>query len=153
MAKDAIMCAPRVAADHPFALPPRLPARLEQLHGFWRGLLRGGAEMPFADDFRPGELPDLAHRVMLIDVLGNPVRFRLQSLGKALGPDDLTGRFLDETDLKPPLDYLDAQCSATVEAAAPTFFRSDAERPHQRLLLPFWGVGQIGLLLGAVDFV
>jgi hypothetical protein len=122
------------------------------VHAFWRDLLRGGAEMPFADDLRPTELPDLVHRTFLIDVFENPVRFRLQSLGMALGPDDLTGRFLDETELHPPLDYLDAQCSATVEAAAPTFFRGEAERPHARLLLPFWGNGQISLLLGAIDF-
>ena len=138
--------------EPPFSLPARLPARLARILGYWAELLRGGAEMPFSDDFRPLDLPDLTHRNLLIDVFERPARFRLQSVGKALGPDDLTGKFLDEVRLQPPLDFLPAQCSATIEAAAPTFFRSDEERPHARLLLPFWGDGRICLLVGAIEF-
>ncbi len=146
------LCQHDQSAEDPFALPSRLSPRLARIRDYWASLLRGGAEMPFADDLRPPDMPDMVHRTLLIDVFERPARFRIQSLGMALGPDALNGRFLDDVRLQPPLDFLPAQCSATVEAAAPTFFRSDAERPHARLLLPFWGDGRISLLLGAIDF-
>jgi hypothetical protein len=152
--KEAAMplhLADRAAAQRPFAPPPRLPPRLARVLAYWEGLLRGSAEVPFADDFRPIDLPDLADRLVLIDVFAQPTRFRLQNVGKATNPAGLDGRFLDEVRPDAPLDFLASQCEATVEAAAPTFFRGDASRPHARLLLPLWGDGRISLLLGAIE--
>lgn len=143
---------PSHGADHPFALPARLPPQLARVHAYWAGLLRGEAETPFADDFKPTDLPDLADRLLLIDVFDRPLRFRLQSIGAALGADSATGRFLDEIRPTPPLDFIAAQCSATVEAVAPTFFAGASGQPHKRLILPFWGQGQVSLLLGAIAF-
>lgn len=140
----------------PFAVPARLSPDLERVNAYWRGLLRGGAEMPFWDDARPTELPDLAPRLLLIDVFADPERFRFERLGRELSDDNLAGCFLDETPMAGPLVFLRAQCSATVEASAPTWFRHDGgaggDRSFSRLLLPMWGDGRIGMLLGLVEF-
>jgi hypothetical protein len=52
--------------------------------------------------------------------------------------------------LRAPFGYLRAQCSATVEARAPTCHEDAAG--YSRILLPMWGDGHIGMLLGAVDW-
>lgn len=138
---------------HPYSLPTRLSPELARVHAYWRGLLRGAAEMPFWDDAKLTDLPDLADRLFLVDVFSPPERYRFASLGKSLSGDELAGRFLDETALASPFAYLRSQAAATVESAQPTFFRDESELGgYARLLLPMWGEGRISMLLGAVDF-
>lgn len=137
---------------HPYAVPARLSPDLTRVQAYWEGLLRGGATMPFWDDVKPTDLPDLSGRLFLIDVLGAQERFRFGQIGQALTSEGLGGKFLDETDLKRPFEFLLSQCAATVECAAPTYFRAEAATPpYARLLLPLWGEGQISMLLGAID--
>jgi hypothetical protein len=70
----------------------------------------------------------------------------------------INGMFSDEIDLHSALDELTRQCRATVERRAPTYFRyapagklqPDGEAGYSRLILPLWGNGHIGMLLGAV---
>ncbi|MFN3585824.1 hypothetical protein [Phenylobacterium sp.] len=135
---------------HPFALPDRLPPDLERVLAYWRGLLRGSAQMPFWDDAKLTDLPDLEPRLFLVDAFQRPERFRLGVVGEALAKD-VSGEFLDEMTLSRPLQFLRAQCSAAVEAVGPTFFRSE-EDGYSRLVLPMWGDGRTSMLLGAVDF-
>jgi hypothetical protein len=143
---------------HPYSLPGRLSPDLERVRAYWQGLLRGGADMPFWDDAKLTDLPDLESRLFLIGVFARPERFRFETISSSLVGQDLDGVFLDETDLDAPLEFLRSQASATVECAAPTYFRREKDeasviRPaHARLLLPMWGDGRIGMLLGAVDF-
>lgn len=137
---------------HPFALPARLSPELTRVEAYWRGLLRGAAEMPFWDDAKLTDLPDLKDRLFLIDVFAKPERFRFGTLGSAVDAGQLGGRFLDETDLEAPFAFLRSQAAATVECAAPTWFRDEGPRRNARLLLPMWGEGRISMLLGAIDF-
>ena len=137
------------SAAEPFPLPRRLDPDLARVHHYWRSLLRGGAEMPFADDLRLEALPDLEPRFVLMDVFAKPQRFRFGYVGVELAatqPEEVAGTFCDEIELRAPLDFLQSQCSATVEAAAATFLGTG----YARLLLPLWGDGRISLLLGAV---
>lgn len=115
--------------------------------------------MPFGDDVNLSALSDLAGRLMLVEVFDNPVRFRLGTLGEELKQrhgGDVVGKFLDEIEARPPLQYLSAQSSATVESRAATYYRHGSARrggtanAYSRLLLPTWGGGRIGLLLGGV---
>lgn len=139
--------------NQPFALPARLSADVARVEAYWRGLLRGAAKMPFWDDARLTDLPDLTPRLFLIDVFQGPERFRFATVGAEIGGTEQEGRFLDETDPGRPLDLLRAQCSATVESAASTYMRmDDGERAYGRLVLPMWGDGRISMLLGVVDF-
>jgi len=134
----------------PFALPDHLPPDLERVLAYWRGLLRGSAQMPFWDDARLTDLPDLETRLFLVDAFERPQRFRLGVVGEALAMD-VSGEFLDEMAPARPFQFLQAQCSAAVERAGPTFFRS-ADEGYSRLVLPMWGDGRTSMLLGAVDF-
>jgi hypothetical protein len=140
---------------HPYALPAHLSADLARVRDYWKGLLRGGADMPFWDDVKLSDLPELSDRLFLVDVFEQPERFRLNTIGAALNGADLTGTFLDHAELEWPFDYLRSQASATVECAGPTAHRGGAAgeaRAYTRLLLPMWGEGRIGMLLGAVAF-
>jgi len=139
-------------AAHPFPVPHRLAPDLSRVEAYWRGLLRGGADMPFADDLNPNDLGNLEPRLFVIDVFDNPERFRFAIVGEAL-PGGLAGVFLDETALAGPFEFLRAQASATTEAAQPTYFRQEGGKgSYGRLLLPLWGEGRISVLLGAVAF-
>jgi hypothetical protein len=135
----------------PFAISKPLPSQLERARAYWQGLLRGGAEMPFWDDLKLQDLGDLAGDCFTLDAFERPQRFRFAEIGEQLkqsGGADLEGVFLDEVKLASPFDFLHAQASATVEAAQPTLHRVPGA--GARLLLPLWGEGRIGLLLGVV---
>lgn len=139
---------------YPFEAPTRLPPDLGRVEAYWRGLLRGEAAMPFWDDARLEDLPDLKDHLFLIDVFDMPERFRFAMVGAEIGGPSLEGCFLDEVALGPPFGFLRSQCSATVEASAPTFYRGPADAAattHSRLLLPMWGGGRISMILGVVE--
>jgi hypothetical protein len=144
-----------------FALPRKLEPDLVRVRAYWEGLKRGEADMPFWDDLNLSTLPDLSGRLMLIEVFDKPARFRLGMLGDELKKQDggdAVGRFLDEIDAHSPLHYLSSQSSAAVESRAATYYRHGPSKRsgprtadgYARLLLPMWGDGRIGMLLGAV---
>jgi hypothetical protein len=139
----------------PYSLPQHLEPDLARVLAYWQGLKRGEANMPFWDDINISALPDLLGRLMLIDVFNKPVRFRFAIVGdeiKAQRGGELVGKFLDELEARDPLRYLNSQSSATVESHDPTYYRTleAGRRGYSRLLLPMWGDGHIGMLLGAV---
>lgn len=136
---------------NPFPLPDKLDGRLAQVLLYWESLKRADNAMPFWDDVKLSALPDLADSLMLVDAFVLPQRFRLNTVGAELAQRygaAVTGKFLDEVEPRAPFSYLRAQCSATVEARVPTFFESG----YARIVLPMWGDGHIGMLLGAVDW-
>jgi hypothetical protein len=71
------------------------------------------------------------------------------------------GKFLDELEARDPLRFLNSQSHATVEGRAPMHYASAPTEQggartaegYARLLLPMWGDGHIGMLLGAVAAV
>jgi len=134
---------------NPFPLPDKLSPTLQRVLSYWEGLERGENKMPFWDDVKLSALPDLTDRLMLLDAFAAPERFRINTLGAAFGGGaSLKGAFIDEATLPDRLHYLRGQASATVEARAPTLYRG---ADYARLLLPMWGDGRIGMLLGALD--
>jgi hypothetical protein len=146
-------------ATPPFALPDKLPLDLDRVWIYWKSLKRGENKIPFWDDLKLSSLPDLADRLMLIDVFERPQRFRFNSVGERIQQGyggNLAGKFADEIDPKTPLEFFTGQASVTIEANAPTFFpdtaASDSGRNvgGGRLLLPMWGNGRIEMMLGVV---
>jgi hypothetical protein len=135
-----------------YDVPARLPPALSLVLAYWRSLMRGEAAMPFWDDLKLSSLSDVSDRLALVEVFELPERFRFDLVGRTLERAQkapVTGRFLDECELQPPLRFLRAQCAAAVERAAPTF--AEAGEPHRgRLVLPLWGEGQVRMLLVAV---
>lgn len=141
--------------SRPFTPPKRLSPDFQRVQAYWEGLLRGAAEIPFWDDLDLGALPDLAPRIFLIGAFSKPERFRLEQVGAdltaAIG-EEVAGRFLDEVEPRGPIAWLTAQCSATVEAGAPTWCEDAAGQGWRRLILPMWGDGRISMLLGVAEF-
>lgn len=140
----------------PFAPPEHLLPDLLRVKAYWQGLLRGSAEMPFWDDLDLTTLHDIAGRLFLVGVFSKPERLRLDIVGEDLAAAQgapVAGLFTDEIACAPPLNFLNAQASATLEASAPTYAEGALPdgRTYRRLLLPMWGDGRISMLLGVVD--
>jgi hypothetical protein len=139
-----------MAPDNPYPLPATLSPDLQQVASYWRGLKRADNSLPFWDDLKLSGLPGLAGQLLLLVVFDNPQRFRINTVGEAAGAQSasLRGKFIDEIATSGMLEDLRTQAGATVSARAPTFHRGSN---YARLLLPMWGDGRIGMLLGAVD--
>jgi len=141
---------------NPYPLPADMAPNLQRVFAYWNSLKRGENNMPFWDDVKLSSLPDLGDRLLLMDVFANPERFRFNVVGKDfIGTDNdaLAGKFADEVVLRGRLKYLRSQCSATVEACEPTLYRgqvSAKDSAFSRLLMPMWGDGHIGMLLGVI---
>ena len=146
------------ASQRPFSVPTRLTSDFRQTLEYWQKLRRGENSMPFSDDVKLSSLPDLSGRLMLLDAFDNPQRLRFSLVGSQIRERygaDLVGKFIDEISPGVPFEFLAAQASVTVEAKAPTFFSDGAattsrRNTYGRLLLPLWGDGRIGMILGAV---
>jgi len=137
----------------PYPVPEKMGPTLLRAQSYWESLKRAGNSMPFWDDVNLSALPDLKERLLLIDVYVQPERFHFNVIGKEFGLQ-YTDAFLDKSDLGGPLAFLRSQCSATVEARSPTYYNQDAsgkEPGFSRLLMPMWGDGHIGMLLGALE--
>jgi hypothetical protein len=139
----------------PFAINAPLGPRLAAVMDYWRGLLRGEATIPFADDIDMTRVRALTDDLFVLGVFEKPERFRLDLAHLPGAPKieaSLQGRFIDEIDLPTPFEFLRAQADAAVESLAPTLHRQGGERAYARLLAPAWGEGQVRLLLGAVEW-
>ena len=148
---------------NPFSLRNKIEPALTLVLAYWQSLKRAENSMPFWDDVAASSLPDLADRLLLIKASAKPERFRLESVGQRLTErygTAVAGKFIDEMDLRSPFEYLRSQCSATVESRAPTYYphregnaeTSDSIKSYSRLLLPLWGDGHVGTILGAVEW-
>jgi hypothetical protein len=147
-------------APGPFPLPRTLDPQLSPVLAYWQSLRRSEAEMPFWDDLNPSALPYHSDRLMLIEASERPTRFRFAMAGEEIVArygGDLMGKFVDEIEIRDPLRFIESQCSATIESRAPTYYRaasamtnSPTAPGYPRLLLPMWGDGRIGMLLGAI---
>lgn len=137
-----------MATDNSFPLPEGLGPDLQKVLAYWKSLKRADNSMPFWDDVKLSALPGLNGRLMLIDAFEKPERFRINTAGADVAGAGLRGKFIDESVLSGPLENLRTQASATVAARAPTFHRGSG---FTRLLLPMWGDGHIGMLLGAIE--
>jgi hypothetical protein len=101
---------PRTALDRPGEPAPawRTPAPLslkhpliQRIHDYWESKL-AGRKMPRREDIVPEELGDLLPWVMLVEVVGDPQRFRLRLAGTGVVREygrEITGLYIDELDL------------------------------------------------------
>jgi hypothetical protein len=142
---------------NPFPLPDSLSGELARVHAKWEYLRRAGNSIPFWDDLNPSAMSAERGRLLLLDVFDKPERFRFALADPQLVPSQeagLSGKFIDEAELGENFAVLRAQASATVEARAPTYYRCGSRGlspGFARLLLPMWGDGRIGMLLGGLD--
>jgi hypothetical protein len=101
----------------------------------------------------------MSGRIALLDVFDRPFRLRFgQIVGAEIEQrygEKLNRQFIDEIEVRAPLDYLVSQASALIETSRPTYYRrtgkvgSSADDSYSRLLLPMWGNGRVEMLLCA----
>jgi hypothetical protein len=79
-------------------LTPIVTPELHRLYDDWRARCRAG-RLPSAADLAIADLPYLAGKLLLVDVLRTPLRFRYRVVGANLAtglPVDMTGKMVDE---------------------------------------------------------
>jgi len=141
-------------STHPFSPGSALDPRLRGVEQYWQSLKRGANDTPFWDDFLPSALANVSKDIMLVDVFDKPQRFRFSAIVggeiEARYGQQLADRFSDEIAPSSPLEFFNAQASATMEAHGPTVHQGPG---YRRLLAPMWGDGRVSMLLGAFSWL
>jgi hypothetical protein len=141
------------------AVVPRIDdPRLARLHAYWCEK-RGERAAPGRADIRPEEISDLLPNVYLIDVMGEPPRFRFRLVGTGIVHEygrDFTGKFLDELDLGGAAAAISSDCERVARECRPIagmwrFTKNDGrELSYERVILPLSSDGKrVDMLLGA----
>jgi hypothetical protein len=118
--------------------------RLRKLYEYWLDCRRG-RRFPSRRDVDPTEIRFILGHVMLVDVLTDPLRFRVRLHGTEMAARahyELTGKFLDELPLPEYRHYVIAQCNRLVASGEPLHVRHDRildgqRRAYEALWLPF----------------
>lgn len=140
-------------------------ARIARLAALWQAK-RGARTLPARRDVGFDDLRELMGRIVMFDVLRDPLRFRFRLVGtllvEAIGFDP-TGKLTTEARPRGYLEEVEGHYRQAVERRAPVFHRivfdwvmtgpgvpSTLQRDYVRLLLPFADDGQtVDILLGA----
>ncbi|HTZ79084.1 MAG TPA: PAS domain-containing protein [Stellaceae bacterium] len=138
--------------------PATAHRKIIQLYEYWRKKIPGPGLLPGRRDIDPVDFGPLLPNVWLVDVVGEPPRFRFRLVGGAIlkmGMPAKVGDFVDDF-----LQSTDkAQTMAEFEAAArerrPMWFRGPAKMPYEtkmfeleRIFLPLAGDGtRVDILL------
>lgn len=80
------------------ALPAGSSEKIRRLIQYWRALHQGD-RLPGRQHIDPLDFPDLLPNIRLIDVVGNPPRFKVRLTGERISDhfgQSYTGQFLDE---------------------------------------------------------
>ncbi|HUB95230.1 MAG TPA: PAS domain-containing protein [Stellaceae bacterium] len=107
--------------------------RLQRFFDYWAGK-RGHRKMPARRDLDPLDFPYILGNLMLIDVLGDPPRFRVRLHGAnvvARMHYDMTGKQLDEVPRPEWRDYILDRCRGLAASGEPLLLMND-------LLLDGW---------------
>jgi hypothetical protein len=118
-------------------------ARLVRLYQYWL-MRKGDRRFPSRRDIDPLDFRYLLGRVLLVDVLHDPLRFRVRLHGTELVQEaqyELTGKFLDELPVADYRDYVIKQCKRLVSCGEPLVVHHDRIldgrlRQYEALWLP-----------------
>ncbi|WP_119422383.1 PAS domain-containing protein [Desertibaculum subflavum] len=140
-------------------------ARLRALVTYWHHKC-AGRRMPARREIEPADFRDLMGRILLLDVLRDPLRFRFRLVGtllvEAIGFDP-TGKLTTEAGPRGYLDEVEGHYRAVVERRAPIYHRitfdwvstemgvpATLQRDYVRLLLPLADDGEnVDMILAA----
>jgi hypothetical protein len=96
--------------------------RLQGLYDYWQER-SGPRRFPARRDIDPLDVPYILPHIMLLDVLRDPLRFRVRVHGTERvrrANYDLTGKLLDEIPEPEYRDYALQRCTGLVKTAEPT---------------------------------
>jgi hypothetical protein len=126
------------------ALPAAIrEPRLRRLYDYWDGV-RHGRRFPSRRDIDPLDFPYVLGSVMLVDVLREPLRFRVRLHGTEMvqrAGYDLTGKLIDELPISEFRTLVIGRCRQLIDAAQPLWVRHDRAldgriHQYQALWLP-----------------
>jgi hypothetical protein len=129
-------------------------ARLRRLYAYWLER-KGERRMPARRDIDPLDFPYLLGHIMLIDVVREPLRFRVRLHGTALvklSAYELTGKLLDELPNTAYRAYAIERCRGLVASGEPAIVHHDRvldgrRRNYEALWLPLSDDGSIVTML------
>lgn len=130
---------------------------LRELCAYWERK-RGARFAPSRPDIQPEEIRRLLPYLLLLDLIGEPTRFRYRLVGTgvtALYGREVTGAFVDEVDHSDLQWMLEADCITVATEQRPVFRlwdrigKDDRSISHERLLLPLSKDGRsVDMLMG-----
>ena len=133
--------------------------RLIRAYDYWNRI-RGDRPMPSRRDIRPRDIQSLLPHIFLVDVLREPMRFRIRLAGTEVNSrfgEELTGQALEEIDLGTEAPRGLEIYAATVTEREPTLSMADYTRAdgrpmrYRRLLCPLSTDGYvIDMLFGVM---
>lgn len=120
-------------------LPSGCSEKVRRFIRYWRELHQGSA-LPGRQHIDPVDFPDLLPNIRLIDVIGNPPRFKVRLTGERISDhfgESLTGQFLDEA-----FDGFEGRASfraftATVESGKPYWNLGVCDLNPEKDFVPF----------------
>ena len=134
--------------------------QLRRLYEYWLKR-RGARRFPKRSDLDPLDFSYLLGNVLLVDVLRNPLRFRMRLHGTEMtrrASYDLTGKFLDELPIADYRNYVIERCTGLVETGEPALIHHDRvldgqRRRYEALWLPLSEDGtEVTMLLAALVY-
>jgi hypothetical protein len=109
----------------------------------WENAKSMRTDMPCIDDFEVSLLDHEAARILVIDVLDQPLRLKIASAGSWIEDcygESLQGRAADKIQAKAPLDDLWSQCVDAVRCRCPVLYSNYRDGfGYERIALPLWG--------------
>jgi hypothetical protein len=136
---------------HIIAPPVTAHPKIVQLYEYWRAATPADGSLPSRRDIDPTDIPTLLEHLWLLDVVGEPSRFRFRLRGGAAQRMGLPGRvgdFMDEFFEDGPTDDRLDDLHFVVATRQPVWFRGPPRLDHksaiaklERLHLPLAGDG------------
>lgn len=143
------------------ALPSQIgDPRLAQLYEYWLSR-KGNRRFPARGDVDPLEFSYVLGHVLLLDVLNDPLRFRVRVHGTEMvrrAGYDLTGKFLDDLPIADYRDYVIDRCKYVVALGEPQLIHHNRIldgklRQYEALWLPLSEDGRsVSMLLCALIY-
>jgi hypothetical protein len=119
--------------NHMLVPPDRLSGitepQLDRLYSYWLER-KGSRRFPARRDIDPLDFPYLLGHIMLIDVLWDPLRFRVRVHGTEMARRanyELTGKLLDELPISDYRSYVIERCINLVETGDPVLVHHDRQ--------------------------
>jgi hypothetical protein len=100
---------------------------LRRLYEYWLGK-KGESRLPARRNIDPLDFPYALGRIMLVDVLGDPLRFRVRLHGSEMvrrAGYDLTGKTLDDLPDSEYRSYVVGRCKNLIASAEPALVHHD----------------------------
>ncbi len=139
-----------------FEIPEVIAPSLRHIRDIWQRLKLMRTDMPLTDDFDLDLLREHANRLLVINVVEQPLWLRVESAGywiiEAYG-EPLAGRYVENIDPRLPLDDLWVQCMAAIKDRQPVLYRHAKMSSYERIALPLWGDSRVEKLIVGISDV